>query len=184
MALSHAIMTALLDEELSGYDLMRKFETSLGFFWAASHQQIYQELKGLAAKGWLAATPVPQEGRPDKIHYALTEQGRDALAAWMHEESRVKPGKDDLFVKLYNIGHGDPEPVIAELQQRKVLHGQRLALYEKIRDRHYRNPETLSDARKGIYLALSAGIRQERMFLDWCGEALALLSQLGSDQTK
>ena len=41
MALAHAIMTALLEDDLSGYELARDFETSLGFFWQASHQQIY-----------------------------------------------------------------------------------------------------------------------------------------------
>ena len=35
MALSHAIMTALLEEDLSGYDLAKKFDMSLGFFWQA-----------------------------------------------------------------------------------------------------------------------------------------------------
>jgi DNA-binding PadR family transcriptional regulator len=42
MALAHAIMTALIEDDLSGYELARDFETSLGFFWQASHQQIYQ----------------------------------------------------------------------------------------------------------------------------------------------
>ncbi|MEE4383280.1 MAG: PadR family transcriptional regulator [Pseudomonadales bacterium] len=178
MALSHAILTALLDEELSGYDLTRKFETSLGFFWAASHQQIYQELKKLAAEGLLAATAVPQAGRPDKIVYALTDAGRRALEDWVRETSRVKPAKDDLFVKLYHVGHTDPAPVIEELRARREEHGRRLALYERIRERHYAEPERLPDRRKGIYLALAAGIRQERMFVDWCEEALALLGTL------
>lgn len=178
MALSHAIMTALLDEDLSGYDLMRKFETSLGFFWAASHQQIYQELKKLAGQGLLSATAIVQDGRPDKIVYALTDAGREALARWVQDSSRCKPAKDDLFVKLYNIGHCDPEPVRTELRARQELHRRNLGLYEKIRERHYRDPTRLPDTRKGIYLALLAGIRQERMFLEWCEDALQLLDTL------
>ena len=38
MALAHAIMTALIDDDLSGYELSRDFEASMGFFWHASHQ--------------------------------------------------------------------------------------------------------------------------------------------------
>ncbi len=53
MALSHAIMTALLEDELSGYELAKDFDVSLGLFWHASHQQLYQELHKLADKGWL-----------------------------------------------------------------------------------------------------------------------------------
>ena len=40
MALTHAILTALLEEDLTGYELAKQFDVSLGFFWTASHQQI------------------------------------------------------------------------------------------------------------------------------------------------
>ncbi|MEE4301112.1 MAG: PadR family transcriptional regulator [Pseudomonadales bacterium] len=176
MALSHAIMTALLEEELSGYDLARRFQTSLGFFWAASHQQIYQELRKLAEGGLLEATAVAQDGRPDKIVYALTAAGHAELEDWLHSESRRKPAKDDLFVKLYNVGHGDPAPILEELRARRAEHAEKLALYERIRARHYADPLALPVSRRGIYLALDAGLRYERMFLEWCDDALALLA--------
>jgi DNA-binding PadR family transcriptional regulator len=35
MALAHAIMTALIDSDLSGYELAKDFESSMGFFWNA-----------------------------------------------------------------------------------------------------------------------------------------------------
>ena len=177
MALSHAILTALLDEELSGYDLARKFETSLGFFWAASHQQIYQELKKLSEGGHLEASAVEQAGRPDKIVYRLTDDGRRALADWVRETSRRKPAKDDLYVKLYNVGHTDPAPVIEELKARRQEHGERLALYERIRARHYADPSALPLQRQGIFLALDAGLRYERTFLAWCEDAIDLLER-------
>lgn len=176
MALSHAIMTALLEEDLSGYDLTRRFQTSLGFFWEASHQQIYKELRKLAAEGLLAATAVAQATRPDKIVYSLTDAGRTALAEWIHADSHRRGSKDDLFVKLYSIGHCDPAPILEEVRDRRARHAERAALYERIRDRHYADPRALPDTRKGIYLALAAGIRQEHMFIDWCDEALTLLS--------
>jgi len=168
-------MTALLEGELSGYDLTRKFQTSLGFFWEASHQQIYQELRKLADAGWLEATPVPQASRPDKVVYRLTGAGHAALADWLNEASRRKPSKDDLFVKLYHVGHGDTGHLLGEIRQRRAHHEERLALYQRIRDRHYAEPGKLPRNRLGIYLALAAGIRQERMFIDWCDEALDLL---------
>jgi Transcriptional regulator PadR-like family len=62
MALAHAIMTALIDADLSGFELARDFEKSLGFFWHASHQQIYQELHKLAEKSWLNKREVHQSG--------------------------------------------------------------------------------------------------------------------------
>jgi DNA-binding PadR family transcriptional regulator len=177
MALSHAILTAMLEEDLSGYDLARRFQTSLGFFWAASHQQIYRELRKLAAAGLVSAREVAQTGRPDKIVYALTDDGRAELEAWIHSGGSRRAAKDDLFVKLYSVGHTDPAPILAELRARRAEHAERLALYERIRSRHYADPEALPTARRGIYLALDAGLRYERMFRDWCDDAIALLER-------
>jgi DNA-binding PadR family transcriptional regulator len=176
MALSHAIMTALLEDELSGYELAKDFDVSLGLFWHASHQQIYQELHKLADKGWLRRETVGQTGKPDKIVYALTAAGHRALEAWVLGGSRVREGKDDLFVKLYNLSEKTASHLAAEVEQRREQMMQRLYLYEKIRRRHYAQPEQLSVRRRGVYLALLGGIRHGEQFLAWCDEVLEMLA--------
>ena len=103
MALAHAIMTALIDDDLSGYELARDFETSMGFFWHASHQQIYQELHKLAEKSWLNKREVHQSGKPNKIVYGMTKAGRDALAEWVFGTTKTQTAKDELVIKLYNL---------------------------------------------------------------------------------
>jgi len=42
MALQHAIMTALLEDDMSGFELARAFDASLGFFWQKSCMQSHQ----------------------------------------------------------------------------------------------------------------------------------------------
>jgi len=44
MSLPHALLTSLLEQPCSGMDLARRFGRSIGFFWPATHQQIYKEL--------------------------------------------------------------------------------------------------------------------------------------------
>jgi len=183
MALSHAIMTALLEDDMSGYELAKAFDVSLGLFWHASHQQIYQELRKLADRGLLDRETVPQQGKPDKIVHQLTDAGRAALAEWVWDKSRVQQAKDDLWVKLYNLSESNVGRITAEVKQRRDEMMQRLYLYEKIRRRHYENPDTLPVRRKGVYLALIAGIRQGEQFLAWCDEALSLLAGIDSTPT-
>lgn len=175
MALSHAIMTALLEDEMSGYELAKAFDVSLGLFWHASHQQIYQELRKLSDKGWLHKQTVPQTGKPDKIVYGLTSEGHRALQEWVFGDSRVQEAKDDLWVKLYNLSTDNVSRLRGELIERRDQMMQRLYLYEKIRRRHYHDPHALPVRRKGVYLALIGGIRQGEQFLQWCDEALELL---------
>jgi DNA-binding PadR family transcriptional regulator len=176
MALAQAIMTALIDDDLSGYELAKDFETSLGFFWRASHQQIYQELHKLADKHWLNKREVSQSGRPNKIVYGLTKAGRDALANWVYSTTRTQAAKDDLFIKLYNLSTQNAAHLASEITERRDQMMRTLYLYEKIRLRHYNNPRELPTRRKGVYLALAAGINQGEQFLVWCDQALELLS--------
>ena len=178
MALAHAIMTALIEDDLSGYELARDFETSLGFFWQASHQQIYQELRKLAERGWLNKREVNQRGKPNKIVYGLTQPGREALARWVYSSARSRPAKDELLVKLYNLDADNAAHIAGEVTARREEMMRRLYLYEKIRRRHYGSPQTLPTRRKGVYLALVAGIRQGEQFLAWCDEALELLGSI------
>ena len=178
MALPHAILTALLDQELTGYELAKQFDVSLGFFWQASHQQIYQQLKSLTEKAMISATEVSQSGKPDKKRYALTDLGRGYLRDWvLSETSPRKPAKDDLLVKLYNLGTVERAELASAIQERLLEHEQKLALYRKIQTRGYKNPETLGDSRLGMYLALLAGIHQEQASIDWCHESLEMLIQ-------
>lgn len=180
MALAHAIMTALLDSDLSGYELARDFETSMGFFWHASHQQIYQELHKLAEKSWLNRREVHQSGKPNKIVYGLTKAGREALADWVYSQSKTQTAKDELVIKLYNLSAENAAHLAAEIADRRKEMMRLLYMYEKIRVQHYGDPLSLPTRSKGAYLALIRGLGQGQQFLAWCDEALELLSSVDS----
>ena len=184
MALAHAIMTALIDDDLSGYELAKAFDVSLGFFWRASHQQIYQELRKLSDRGLLNKREVNQSGKPNKIVYGLTKSGRDELADWVYQKSKVQESKDDLLIKLYNLSDNNVSQLIGEIEQRRDAMMQRLYLYERIRRSHYDDPESLPIRRQGVYLALLGGIRHGEQYLQWCDEALKVLARVENDSDK
>lgn len=178
MALKHAIMTALLEDRMSGYELTKSFDTSLGFFWKASHQQIYRELKALEKLGYLRGELIPQAGKPDKVVYELTGDGQQALDQWVLGESRHSDSRDDLLVKLYNLSEANAEHLCDEFGQRAKQTRDTLALYQRIRERHYTHPENLPLRRRGIYLALLGGIRHCEMRLAWIEEALEVIAPM------
>jgi hypothetical protein len=43
MSLPHALLTALVEHPCSGSELAERFDRSIGYFWNATHQQIYRE---------------------------------------------------------------------------------------------------------------------------------------------
>jgi DNA-binding PadR family transcriptional regulator len=93
MALSHAILSALTDRPCSGYDLAKQFDGSVGFFWHASHQQIYRELTKLEQQGLVTAEAIAQAGKPDKKVYRVTEAAEADAALLSYLEARgLVPG--------------------------------------------------------------------------------------------
>ena len=176
MALAHVIMTALLDQKQTGYDLARSFDSSLGFFWQASHQQIYLELRKLESKGWLNSEEITQTGKPNRIIYELTDEGHQALEQWVYTNTKARVTKDELFVKLYNLNQHNAPHIAKEIAKRKEDMMQSLELYERIRKKHYANPSELSLRKKGIYLVLKAGIEDGQLVVRWCDEVLAAIT--------
>ncbi len=183
MALRYAIMTALLEDELSGYDLARSFDISLGFFWQASHQQIYRELRNLSDRTWVSHRAEQQKGRPERHLYSLTPKGRAALDEWVLENDRMRlqETKDEFYIKLYNLSPDSIDYLADRLAARRSAMMERLYLYERIRRRHYDNPSKLPLRRKGVYLALLGGIMQGKQYLAWCDEALAMLASAAEE---
>jgi DNA-binding PadR family transcriptional regulator len=51
MSLRSAILTALIERPSSGKELTRRFDLSFGYFWHATHQQIYRELGQMSDAG-------------------------------------------------------------------------------------------------------------------------------------
>lgn len=183
MALSHAILSALTDRPCSGYDLAKQFDGSVGFFWHASHQQIYRELTKLEQQGWVTAEAIAQAGKPDKKIFSVTESGKTVLKDWIAQPSKGSPTKDDLLVKLF-VGHlVPPATVQTTLHHQRAQHVATLAAYRDIESKYFLNCENLSPSARFQYITLRNGIHYETSWLAWCDETLATLSTLPSEDT-
>ena len=69
----------LTDGAASGYDLKKQFESSFGHFFAAGYGSIYPALSSLAEEGLVSCERIPQEGKPDRKVYEITDDGRAFL---------------------------------------------------------------------------------------------------------
>ena len=75
MALGDAILACLTERPMTGYELAKTFDASIGFYWKANHQQIYRELTRLRDRGHIQGCEVVQTGKPNKLVYTLTPEG-------------------------------------------------------------------------------------------------------------
>ncbi len=177
MSLAHAILASLIENSCSGYDLAKKFDSSIGYFWQASHQQIYRELSKLDKLGWITSEIMIQEGRPDKKNYSVTQQGKQQLQEWIAKPCEPMPVKDDLLVKIFSGYIVSDNTILQELEHHRKIHVEKLSTYKDLEQKYFQNPQQLPRVAKFQYLTLSRGIRYEKQWLAWCDEAIELLNQ-------
>jgi DNA-binding PadR family transcriptional regulator len=175
MALSHAILVSLLDRPQTGYELNKRFDQTVGFFWKASHQQIYQELHKMAAAGWVQSTTVEQADRPNRIVYQITDAGRAVVDEWVDEPTDPPSVKEELLVKLFAMPAADTTALVRQVERRLAHNRERLTWYESLMKEHYPQPAKLSPRKRGRYLGLRMGVMNAKTTIDWCVEALELL---------
>jgi DNA-binding PadR family transcriptional regulator len=186
VALPHAILVALCEQAGSGYELAHRFDRSIGYFWAATHQQIYKTLRTMEADGWVHVEVVPQHGRPDKKVYSVTDTGRAELNRWIAEPltgrgSSVTDARTrELAVKLRGVAYGAPDSTAALTAQIETLRAERAALldtYLGFEKRQFPDPAALTGSALHQYLVLRGGIRAEQGSVDWLDEILLALGR-------
>ncbi|MEE3719998.1 PadR family transcriptional regulator [Tumidithrix elongata RA019] len=176
MSLAYALLVSLIQEPKSGYDLAKQFDGSVGFFWQATHQQIYRELTKLEQQNWIAAEAIAQEGRPDKKIFSVTDRGLSHLKTWLLQSSEVAPSKDEFLVKIY-AGYLIPqEAIVQKIQDHRQLHVLQLTAYQAIESRFFASPKDCPLPFRFAYLTLRRGINFEQGWIDWCDEVLAMLA--------
>ena len=172
MALEHALLVALSERPASGLELTQRFEKSLGFFWHATHQQIYRVLARMEADGWVGVEVVEQEGRPDKRVHTPSAEGRRVMTEWLATPMPMETFRSELAVKLRGASYGDRAALAANLLDARADHATRLAHYEELERQQFPDPTALDGAGLDQWLVLRGGIRLERFWIDWITDYL------------
>ncbi len=163
---------ALSERPAAGLDLARRFERSIGFFWHATHQQIYRVLARMEADGWVDREFVEQRDRPTKKVYAVSDRGRRVLAEWLATSTPMEPLRSELAVKMRGASRGERDAVLAVVRDNLSDHRTRLAHYEQLAARDHPTPGRLEGQELDTYLVLRGGIRLEEFWVSWLEEYL------------
>jgi DNA-binding PadR family transcriptional regulator len=177
MSLPHAILTALLEKPSSGLELTRRFDRSIGYFWSATHQQIYRELGRLESDGLIRALPAEQPARGQKKSYEVLPAGRAELARWTAASQDPKPHRDVLLLRLRAAAVVGTEGMEADLRRHLDLHRRQLAEYREIEERDF-EPGRDSMRDRLQHLVLRAGIDLETFWIQWLTHALEEFQEL------
>jgi DNA-binding PadR family transcriptional regulator len=176
VSLRHAILTALLEVPSTGLSLTRRFDRSIGYFWQATHQQVYRETAKLEAEALIRAVPQATPARGNPKTYEVTDEGRAELIRWVGDSEPPKPGRDALLVRLRAASVVGPGPLVDQMREHHEFHSARHAEYLAVAARDFADRE-LDDVARMQYLILRAGIGLEEFWTAWLQDAITELSQ-------
>lgn len=83
MSIKYALLGFLSWKALTGYELKRLFAESATLSWSGNSNQIYTPLVELHKEGLVSVEVQPQETRPPRKIYTITEKGARELKAWV-----------------------------------------------------------------------------------------------------
>jgi PadR family transcriptional regulator AphA len=106
-----AILGLVAEGEVSGYDLQRRVERSVGYFWKPARSQIYAVLPRLVERGLAEGRRVRQDTRPDKHLYRITPEGLAAVRAWVELAPLEPDAERILLIKLFFARYAEPEVI-------------------------------------------------------------------------
>ncbi|TXI81723.1 MULTISPECIES: PadR family transcriptional regulator [unclassified Cupriavidus] len=182
MSTQHALLISLIEKPSSGYDLARRFDRSIGYFWHATHQQIYRELGRMAEHGWIAvddggavSDAEEAEKKNRKKVYRVLPAGRQELARWVLAPGHGLDQREEILVKLRADAAIGPLGLTDEMQRLIALHEARLETYRTIERKDFAVPR-LDRAQQLRYALLQRGIRFEEDWVAWGRELLPLLA--------
>lgn len=165
MTLGYIILGLLSLKPMTGYDLKTFFSKSINFFWSAELSQIYRELSNLERKGFVRYELIPQEGRPDKKIYSITDAGEKKFVEWLGEfpDNLTPVSRNEFLVRVFFSSKIPEEELVAQLtryikQQEKELRACR-DIEEMLRKMMERSPDNQRafhqklTVRRGIHFA-------------------------------
>jgi DNA-binding PadR family transcriptional regulator len=168
MALEHALLVSLRERPGSGIELTRRFDRSIGFFWQATHQQIYKVLRRMEADGWVNASM--GGSRSTERRYAVTAAGRRVLADWVGSPTEPAALRSELAVKLRGASYGDRGQLLAQLEDLVAEHRLRRMHLEQLEREQFPDPDSLAGHALDTWLVLRGGIKQEQFWIEWLTE--------------
>ena len=178
MSLRHGILGLLSKWDATGYDIKKEFDDFMSIFWHSHLSQIYPELNKLEKEELVESKLVPQDGKPDKKVYSITNTGVDELSNWLHMQPETPKIKDAFLMQVFFMDNIPAEDVIYQLKyyqkERQKRLDKKLATiqetWENIIKRKVMTPRILMAS-----AVLKRGIEQEVDYIKWCEETIELV---------
>ena len=167
------ILGLLSHEDLTGYDIKKRIDGAISFFWKGSFGNIYPALKELEAQALITKSDTSSGGR-ERITYHITGEGKRALAGWLSNEQAGNELRYETLLKLFFGGTQDKKVTLRNIElfeeqirnDLKILKGYANTLEQNLDEEDHMY----------YYLTVTFGIESYEAYLKWCDKSKKMLN--------
>lgn len=168
------ILGLLSHENLTGYDIKKRIDGSIRFFWKGSFGSIYPALASLEESNLIRKEQSDEKasGR-ERIVYSITDEGRTCLMEWLRDSRTVNDMKYEMLLKIFFGSAVDNNVSIATIDnfEKEITEDLTMLRFYKA------NLVRVLNERDHVffYLTVSFGVETYEAYLRWCAEAKKIL---------
>ncbi|NIK77962.1 DNA-binding PadR family transcriptional regulator [Paenibacillus castaneae] len=146
--IEQVVLGMLIQGQMSGYDIKKITEQSVGIFYKMSYGSLYPALKRLVESQWV--TEEETNNSKNKKLYSITDEGRKQFLLWLREP--LQSNKREYLIKIFFYDYLDEatrtlnitmyqqsiQQIIAQIEAVQSIVTQELAELDNKDDYYYR----------------------------------------------
>ena len=179
--LKYALLGFLNYSPSTGYQLKHLLDVSTSYFWHAKQSQIYTTLKKMEGDDLISSRFEPQEGRPNRRVYTISQEGKEELQTWLKKPlANLEKRKEKLLLKLFFSAETERDVILTELNQHVKLHQDQLRIYQTITKGvidQFKGSTGLNNDAECWEMTRRFGELYEQMYLTWLEEIISKLEE-------
>ena len=171
---AYVVLGMIATDRRTGYAMSRTAKEAMRHFWATSDGQIYPQLKKLSDEGYITGEREAQGGR-ERVVYALTDRGREALDEWLNSAARPQHEfRDEGVLRLFFAEALSVEQLRAQIDLMRERHRRALE--------HMREMGPRAGDRACALLTLRYGVDLHEFAISWFDRLDDRLSERDPDE--
>ncbi|MEA5455595.1 PadR family transcriptional regulator [Sinomonas sp. JGH33] len=132
MSLRNALLAMLTSQPMTGYDVYKNFQTSVGYVWHAPDSQIYPELRRMEQDGLISGETVPWGKRGTKKRYSITDAGVESFQEWLNTPPEYQRERDPVRLRAAYLEWAEPAASADFFRAHIEYHSARIADWEEM----------------------------------------------------
>lgn len=177
----YIILGFLSHEDLSGYDIKKRIDSSLSFFWGAGYGQIYPTLCKMHRDGLVEKRSDYKGQKLERIIYSITNTGKQELKNWLSLPVENEVVKYEILLKLFFGNLLDTNRNIENIKNFQEKYSGQLSILNSF-ETELKN--IVKDSPDHLYYLLTVmfGEKVYKAYIEWADEATEILEQLNKSE--